>query len=59
MIDYTNSAKQREADTALLFKIVAELQDFCEELTLSENEEMQLSDLFSDLVIAVNQLSNI
>ena len=54
-----NETEQRKADTALLFKIVAELQDFCEELTLSESEEMQLSDLLSDLVTAVNQLSNI
>lgn len=59
MINYSDSAKQREADTALLFKVVEELQCFCDELTLSENEEMQLSDLLSDLMTAVNQLSNI
>lgn len=59
MINYSDSAKQREADTALLFKVVEELQCFCEELMLSEDEEMQLSDLLTDLLAAVNQLSNI
>lgn len=58
MIRY-NETEQRKADTAVLFKVLEELQNFCEELTLSESEEMQLSDLLTDLKTAVKQLSNI
>ena len=58
MIRFSES-EQRKADTELLYRIVDELQDFFEGLTLSSNEEMQLSDLLTDLKTAVNQLSNI